>query len=66
MSMKDERLQYTVMDDLVPKRGGKSPDEPRNQEADPPDHGGSGISYAPSNPNEEAPESAPESPPDTA
>ena len=58
--MKDKRLEYTVMDDAVPKRGGKDADQ-KGQAADPPENTGSGRSYGSPDPDEEAPQSESES-----
>ena len=59
--MKDKRLEYTAMDDTLPKRGGKESDD-KSQAADPPDNAGSGRSYVPSDANAEPPQNEPESP----
>ena len=58
--MKDKRLEYTAMDDAVPKRGGKESDE-KSQVADPPENTGSDRSDGSSDAKEEAPQSESES-----
>jgi hypothetical protein len=66
--MKDKHLEYTGMDDALPKRRGKESDKQSQavDPVDPPDNAGSGRSYDPSETNEAAPQSETESTEDSA